>query len=67
MKTKSTETPERRLMSYKQAAAYLGISERGMKELGRPQGEIQRVEIGSRVLFDRQDLDGYIDRVKQSA
>lgn len=58
---------ERRLLNYERAAAYLGISQRAMKELGGPDGKIQRVEIGHRVLFDRADLDAYIERMKRAS
>lgn len=66
---------ERRLLSYKLAAAYLGISERAMKEIGGPgssgkvkdRDKIQQVKIGHRVLFDRSDLDAYIERIKKAS
>lgn len=58
---------ERRLLDYGRAATYLGISMRSMKELGGPNGKIARVEIGHRILFDRDDLDAYIERIKRSA
>ncbi len=58
---------ERRLLNYKLAATYLGISERAMKDLGGPGGQILQVKIGHRVLFDKTDLDAYIDHIKRSA
>lgn len=58
---------ERRLLDYGRAAAYLSISLRAMKELGGPNGQILRVEIGGRVLFDKVDLDAYIERIKREA
>lgn len=58
---------ERRLLNYTQAAAYLGISVRAMKELGGPSGQILQVKIGSRVRFDKADIDDYIERVKRSS
>lgn len=58
---------ERRLLNYERAAAYLGISIRAMKEIGGPNGKIPRVEIGVRRLFDKDDLDRYIERIKRSA
>ena len=58
---------ERRLLSYKRAAEYLGISERAMKEIGGPNGQIAQVKIGHRVLFDRSDLDGYIEKLKRAS
>lgn len=62
----SLPTAERRLLSYAHAAEYLGISLRGMKEIAA-KGEIRKVQIGSRVLFDRGDLDAYIERVKRAS
>lgn len=58
---------ERRLLNYERAAAYLGISVRAMKNLGGPNGTIPRVELGHRKLFDKADLDDYIERLKRSA
>lgn len=58
---------ERRLFGYAHAAAYLGISERAMKDLGGPNGQILQVKIGHRTLFDREDLDAYIERIKRQA
>ena len=58
---------ERRLLNYTRAAAYLGVSLRTMKELGGPQGSIARVTIANRVLFDKTDLDRYIDAAKKAS
>lgn len=57
---------ERRLLNYKRSAAYLGISERAVKELASL-GKIPKTPIGHRVLFDVRDLDAFIDRAKASA
>lgn len=65
MSTKPTPT-ERRMLSYALAATYLGISLRGMKEIAA-KGEVLKVQIGARVLFDREDLDAFIDRKKRAA
>lgn len=62
----SLPTSERRLLSYGHAAEYLGISLRGMKELAA-NGEVGKVQIGHRVLFDRGDLDAYIERAKRAS
>lgn len=58
---------ERRLLSYELAAAYLGISLRQMKNLGGPNGKIPQVNIGSRTLFDKADLDAFVEKTKRSA
>lgn len=58
---------ERRLFDYARAAAYLGISLRKMKEIGGPNGVIMRVEIGNKKLFDKVDLDAYVERLKAAS
>lgn len=58
---------ERRLYDFTRAAIYLGVSVRKMKELGGPGGQILRVPLGNRVLFDKVDLDAYVERLKRSA
>jgi excisionase family DNA binding protein len=57
---------ERRLLNYTRAAAYLGISIRSMKELAA-NGAVPKVPIGSRVLFDREDLDRLVEQLKRGA
>lgn len=59
-------TFERRLLPYAGAATYLGISLRAMKQLAAD-GKVPKTTIGHRVLFDREDLDRFIERVKRSA
>lgn len=58
---------ERRLLDFGRAAAYLSVSLRQMKELGGPRGVIPRVEIGSRVLFDKVDLDTFVEKAKRAS
>lgn len=58
---------ERRLLNYERAAAYIGVSVRTMKELGGPNGRIPRVNIEGRVLFDKVDLDAFIDKTKRAS
>jgi excisionase family DNA binding protein len=53
----------RRLLSYSDAAIYLGCSERVMQRLAA-EGEISKVRIGRRVLFAQEDLDDYVNRVR---
>ncbi len=57
---------ERRLLNYRRAAAYLGISERAIKQLAAD-GEIPKTPIGHRVLLDVRDLDVFVERMKKSA
>jgi excisionase family DNA binding protein len=54
-----------RLLSQKEAAAYLGVSYWTLRDL-LFQGEIPHVRLKRRVLVDRLDLDTYIDRHKTS-
>ena len=58
---------ERRMLNYTRAAAYLGISVRSLRDLANKAGEIRTTPIGHRVLFDKRDLDDYIERAKRSA
>ena len=57
---------ERRLLNYDRAAAYLGVSVRTMKQLAAD-GQVVKVPLCGRVLFDKSDLDTFIDRVKRTA
>lgn len=57
---------ERRLLDYAHLAAYLSISLRGAKQLAAD-GEIAKVQIGHRVLFDKADVDAYIERIKRAS
>lgn len=59
-------TAPRRMLNYKDAAGYLGISLRAAKELAA-EGEIRKTKIGARVLFDIRDLDDFIDRQKRAS
>ena len=54
----------RRLLSVKEAAVYLGLSPWTIRSLGW-NGEIPEVKIGRRVLYDRQDLDAFIEASKR--
>lgn len=64
--SRAIPTLERRLLDYKSAAAYLSISLRGMKGLAAD-GKIRKVLIGHRVLFDKDDLDAFIDKIKRAS
>lgn len=64
--TRPLPTYERRLLPYAGAATYLGISLRAMKELAA-KGSVPKTQIGHRVLFDREDLDAFIERVKRAS
>lgn len=64
--TKQIAPLERRLLNYTALAAYLGISLRQAKELAI-KGELVKIHIGSRVLFDRADADEFIERAKKAS
>jgi excisionase family DNA binding protein len=51
---------EKRLLSAKEAAVYLGLSHRTLWAWAQ-QGIITVVRLGRRVLFDREDLDKMIE------
>ncbi len=53
----------RRLLSVKESALYLGVSPWKMRSLGWG-GAVPEVNIGRRTLFDREDLDRFIERSK---
>lgn len=57
---------QRRMLPYADAATYLGISLRSMKQLAAD-GHILKTQIGHRVLFDVRDIDAYIERVKAAS
>lgn len=58
-------SPVRRLLNVKHAAEYLGgISLWTMRGLGWS-GQVPEVRVGRRVLYDRQDLDRFIEASKQ--
>ena len=56
---------ETRLLNIKQAATYLGIAEKTIRNRIHRKAErpfpVKARRIGKRVLFDRKDLDRYID------
>ena len=54
-----------RLLSVREAAAVLGISERTIRSLVS-RGELPCVRIGRRVLFDPQDLETFIHKQRRT-
>ena len=54
-----------RLLSRKQAAAYLNVSLRTL--ISRVDPELDRVSIGRRVFYDLRDIDAWIDQRKDRA
>lgn len=62
----SSTRPVRRLLTYADVADYLGISVRQAKLLAAA-GEFPKVSIGARVLFDRCDVDAFVERTKGAA
>lgn len=58
-----TNSAYKRLITYREAAAYLGICERKLWELSKS-GRIQTVRIDRSVRFDIADLDAFISRAK---
>jgi excisionase family DNA binding protein len=53
-----------RLLTIKEAAEYLKLSERTMKTL-LARGEVRKVPCGRRVMLDIRDLDQWIEDKKQ--
>lgn len=62
----TTPQIERRMFPRKPAADYLGIGLRSLDQLAAD-GEIPKTRIAGRVLYDRVDLDAYIERVKRAS
>lgn len=62
----STGSSEPRLLTVKQAAVYLACSVFAVRSLGWG-GQVPSLKIGRRVLFDRRDLDRYVDLSKAGA
>jgi len=54
-----------RLLSLRDAAVYLALSYWTLRELIW-RGELPAVRVGRRILIDREDLDSFIERCKQT-
>jgi excisionase family DNA binding protein len=61
-----TSNPNEQLLTYKEAASYLRITERFLRKLAL-QGDIASVLIGTRRLFRAADLDAYIIKQRVEA
>lgn len=55
---------ERRLFPRADAAFWLGISLRALDQL-KKDGKITPTVLAGRTVYDRRDLDAYVDRVKR--
>jgi excisionase family DNA binding protein len=56
------QTPAPRLLSLNQAAGYLGLAPRTVRnELSRKIFPVKPVRHGGKILFKRTDLDAYVD------
>jgi len=55
------KTQFKRLLSYREASAYLGISVSNLKRLIK-RGELPVIKVGRRTLLDIYDLDEYIEK-----
>jgi excisionase family DNA binding protein len=63
----SIASPEPRLLTIKQAAVYLGTTEWFIRSTGVWDRKIPHVRLGKRILFDRCDLDRFVDDQKKAA
>ncbi len=50
------------LLSLREAAAFLGCSERHLWTLARRRGEVPHVQLGGRIMFSVRHLRAWIDR-----
>jgi excisionase family DNA binding protein len=66
VETKIEAKVEARLLDVPAAAVYLGISPWYVRQLQWGK-KVPVVRIGSKVLFDRKDLDAYVERAKLGA
>lgn len=61
--------PERRMLTVEQAAHYLGIAARTLRNRLGPRAakpfEVRPVRVSGRVLFRKKDLDEYLDSLGQ--
>ena len=54
------------VLNAKATGQYLGISESMVRKIERA-GQLQAVRIGARVVFRRQDLDAYLERLRDES
>lgn len=64
--TPPVTTRERRLFPRADAAYYLGISLRTLDQL-KKDGKVVPTILAGRTVYDRHDLDSYVERVKRGA
>jgi excisionase family DNA binding protein len=65
-KTEAVSIPAPRLLTVKAAAAYLGCAIWAVRSLAYAR-RVPHVKIGNRTLFDRADLDAYVEAQKVPA
>lgn len=58
---------ERELMTAREAAEFLGLSERTIWEISGPRGDLPAVRIGRSVRYSKTDLTDYIERHRVSS
>lgn len=54
-----------RLIGLKALQSYVGLGEKNAAQLGREAGAV--VRYGTRVLYDRTEIDRYIDQMKEAS
>jgi len=54
---------QQRLLNLKTLQSYVGLGEKRAAQLGREAGAV--VRYGSRVLYDRERIDQYIDQLRE--
>lgn len=63
----STTTPQKLLLSVREAAAALSVCEKSLWSMTEPRGNLACVRIGRRVLYSVDDLRHWIDQKKGGA
>lgn len=66
MTKKDVSGTPKRLLDYPALEQYLSLGRTSCYELVGA-GEIPKIKIGTRTLFDIRDVDSYIDRVKRAS
>ncbi|MBL9149402.1 MAG: helix-turn-helix domain-containing protein [Phycisphaerae bacterium] len=59
------EKPERTLLTSREVAGRLGISERTVWSITAPRGPLPTIRIGRRTMYSVSDLDILVERLKQ--
>jgi excisionase family DNA binding protein len=57
---------ERRLLTGRETAKLIGVSERTIFAVTKPRGQLTPTRIGRRVMFQQRDIDAFLASCRQS-